>query len=315
VLSPALPPRFVRTVVDVHGQAGERWLSELPAQLATCAKRWCLHIGAPFELTYNYVAPAVAATGEEVVVKLSPPSNPELEPEATALRLAAGRGATRLLDADLSLGILLLERATPGTTLTALSLRDDAAATSAAATVMRRLWRPVPTDHPFPTIGRWARGFSRLRAAHDGGTGPLPESTVDAAEHLFAELSASATESVVLHGDLHHDNILAAEREPWLAIDPKGLVGEPAYEAGALLRNPYPQLLDAPDPGRLLSRRLDQLADELTLDRRRLHGWAYAQAVLSAVWSWEDHGAPTQFQRRCIELLEPSPQAGRRFLG
>ena len=74
---------------------------------------------------------------------------------------------------------------------------------------------------------------------------------------------------VVLHGDLHHFNILAAERQPWLAIDPKGVVGEPVYETGALLRNPWPDLLSLPDPGRILARRVDQLAEELGFDRAR----------------------------------------------
>jgi streptomycin 6-kinase len=97
-------------------------------------------------------------------------------------------------------------------------------------------------------------------------------------------------EPVLLHGDLHHENILAAGRQPWLAIDPKGLAGEPAYEIGALLRNPIPQLYTWPDLDRITARRIDQLAEELTLDRERLIGWGLAQAVLSAWWNVEDHG-------------------------
>jgi streptomycin 6-kinase len=110
---------------------------------------------------------------------------------------------------------------------------------------------------------------------------------------------------VLLHGDLHHENVLRSRREPWLAIDPKGVAGEPAYEAGALLRNPYPRLLEEPEPGRLASRRLDRLAGELKLDRSRLRDWAFAQAVLSAIWHLEDgdeDGWP--FAMACAELLE-----------
>ena len=80
---------------------------------------------------------------------------------------------------------------------------------------------------------------------------------------------------VLLHGDLHHDNILSAERAPWLAIDPKGLVGEPAYETGAWLRNSHPELLNSPHPARTLARRIDQLAAELNSERARIHGWAW----------------------------------------
>ncbi len=110
-------------------------------------------------------------------------------------------------------------------------------------------------------------------------------------------------EPVLLHGDLHHDNILAAEREPWLAIDPKGIVGEPAYEVGALLRNPLPGLLARPEPGRVLARRIEQLAAELGFDRARIRGWALAQAVLSAWWSYEDHGDGWRETIACAELL------------
>jgi streptomycin 6-kinase len=108
---------------------------------------------------------------------------------------------------------------------------------------------------------------------------------------------------VLLHGDLHHHNILSAERQPWLALDPKGVIGEPAYEVGALLRNPFPQILSLPGPGRLLARRVDQLAAELDFDRQRLVGWGIAQAVLAAWWSFEDHGHGWQGCLTCAELL------------
>jgi streptomycin 6-kinase len=145
--------------------------------------------------------------------------------------------------------------------------------------------------------------MKRLRERFDGGCGPFPPMLVETAEALFAELIESMDEAVLLHGDLHHENILSAERQPWLALDPKGLVGEPAYEVGALLRNPWPRLLDEPDPGRILDRRLDQLAEELGFDRGRLLGWGLAQAVLSAWWSFESHGHGWEFAIGCAELL------------
>ena len=117
-------------------------------------------------------------------------------------------------------------------------------------------------------------------------------------------LLASSAGPVLLHGDLHHENILSAARQPWLAIDPKGVCGEPAYEVGALLRNPMPRLLDHPAPARLLARRLDLLAEVLGIDRRRLAAWGYAQAVLSAWWSLEDHGRGWEPALRVAEWLE-----------
>ena len=100
-------------------------------------------------------------------------------------------------------------------------------------------------------------------------------------------------------GDLNHSNILAAERGPWLAIDPKWIVGEPEYEGAAFLRN---NLLDRPDPLRVLRRRVDQLAEEAELDTERMIGWGLADRVLSAWWSYEESGRPDDDDLACAAL-------------
>jgi streptomycin 6-kinase len=280
-----LPAHFIRTQLELYGEAGQAWLDHLPTLLNECAQRWSLTLLPPFtNLSYNYAAPAIGADGSAVVLKLGVP-NKELNTELEALRLYAGRGICRLLAADQEQGILLLERLRPGVMLS--TVPDDETATAIAAQVMRQLWRPAPVEHNFPTIARWAKGLERLRAEFNGGTGPFPAKLVEQAERLFVELVDSMGEPVLLHGDLHHFNILSAQREPWLAIDPKGLVGEPAYEIGALLRNPIRELmLDR----QVQTRRVDLLASELGVDRQRILGWSMAQAVLSAWWSYEDHG-------------------------
>lgn len=296
-----LPEQFTRTIVDLHEDAGVEWLNQLPQIIAECERRWSISVLPPFaNLSYNYVAPAMTADGREVVLKLGVP-NLELTREITALRYYDGRGIVQLLDSDPEKGILLLERLHPGTLLS--SLADDEQATSIAAAVMRRLWRPAPPEHPFPTVADWAGSLRKLRAQFAGETGPLPAQLVDAAERLFAELIDSMAEPVLLHGDLHHDNIMAAEREPWLALDPKGVIGEPAYEVGALLRNPIAQIASMPNLRGILARRVDQLAEELELDRDRLIGWGFAQAVLSAWWSIEDHNSGWQQSIVCAEQL------------
>jgi streptomycin 6-kinase len=291
----SVPDDFARTTVELYGDAGAAWLARLPALLAECEQRWSLTVGPPFvPLSYNYVAPAVRADGTEVVLKTGVP-NPELLTEIAALRLYDGRGIARLLDADPDQGILLLERLQPGTPLA--NLDDDEEATHIAAQVMRQLWRPVPPEHPFPSVAQRAAGLPRLRERFGGTSGPLPSTLVEMAETLFGELIGSMAEPVLLHGDLHHWNILTSEREPWLALDPKGIVGEPGYEIGPLLLNPTPQ------PGHVLARRIDQLAEELELDRERLRGWGLAHAVLSAWWSVEDHGHGWEEAITCAELL------------
>jgi len=284
----AIPDDFVRTQIDIHGAKGQDWLDRLPAILDSRARQWGLTLGPPFpHLSYNYAAPALRVDGAAVVVKACTPTD-EFPLESAAMRVYDGRGAARLLAVDPANQVMLLERLEPGTLL--LTLEDDEEAVGIAAGVMRALWRPVPSDHPFPSVADWGEGFARLRRRYDGGTGPFPSALVDEAERLFGELNASAGAPVVLHGDLHHYNILAAGARGWLAIDPKGLVGEPAYEVGAFLRNRLPLPLPNPEAGRITARRIDGFAAALGIDRARLRGWALSQAVLSAWWSLEDHG-------------------------
>ncbi|MEA2575816.1 MAG: streptomycin 6-kinase [Chloroflexia bacterium] len=285
---------------ELYGAAGLEWLDQLPDLLHYCAEWWSLTVQPPFLLSYNYVAPAIGSNGKELVLKVGFPSA-ELMTEIEALRLYDGHGIAQLIDSDRDRGVLLLERLKPGTPLS--QLRDDVQATSIATQVMRQLWRPVPQEHPFPTVGRWAVGLGRLRKHFGGGTGPFPTRLVEEAETLLSDLLASMSEQVLLHGDLHHFNILSAERQPWLAIDPKGLVGEPEYEVGAFMRNQLPESLAGPEARRLVARRLDQFAQELGLDRARLHGWTLAQAVLSAWWSVEDHGYGWEPAIALAELL------------
>jgi len=277
--------------------SGAVWLDSLPRLIAECEARWKITVGAPYSLSFNYVAPAVTSAGHAVVLKLGVPNN-GLRSEIQALEAYAGGAAVHLLDSDPERGIMLLERAQPGYALA--SLADDDQRTRAAAGVMRELWRPLPPNLQFPTAPHQAAGLSDLRKTFQGRTGPFPADLVDQAESLFRELLSSQEPSVLLHGDLHHFNILASQRRPWLAIDPKGLAGEPAYEVGALLRNPSPRLCT---DTQIQRRRVEVLHDELGFAKDRILGWGLAQAILSAWWNFEDSGTDWQWLCSCAEVL------------
>jgi len=281
-ISPILSERLT----SVYGDSGRDWIAGFPALLNRIRSEWDLAgIGATFPYVgYAWVAPVTLANGGKAVLKLAPPDK-EFASEIGALGIYAGRGAAKLLASDPAATALLLERLEPGTTLA--ELNDDILATEIAGQSFTRLFRPLPAGHSFPTIERWGQAFARVRAANDGGSGRFPPELFDPAERIYFELGAGQDEPMLLHGDLHHWNILRAEREPWLAIDPKGLAGEPAYEVGALLRN----RLDAgEDVLQLTLRRIAQLSEILGVDRERLKRWAFAQGVLSALWTFEDHG-------------------------
>lgn len=287
-MTESIPANFIQTMHEVYGAPGDAWIARLPGLLDALAARWGLRVQPPYPLSYNYVAPATRADGAPVVLKCGYP-NSELASEMAALAYYDGRGIARLLEKDERLGAMLLERVQPGTPLA--EMEDDEQATRIIAEVMRQLWRPIPENAGaiHPSAAGWAKGLGRLRETFGGGAGPFPTRLVEQAEALFAELLASSAEPVLLHGDLHHWNVLAAERSPWLALDPKGLIGEPAYEIGALMRNRWLENAARADLLRQADRRIAIVAETLELDPRRLRGWTVAQGVLSDWWTYEDH--------------------------
>jgi len=300
-----LPEDFVRFMRDVYGtEAANAWFQRLPSFLDECAQRWQLKLLPPFgNLSFHYVAPAVRADGTPVILKTCEFSD-EFEHGLAALRLFNGRGIARLLEFDEEKKVMLLERLQPGTMLASLVPEQDEQATSILAGVMRQLWRPAPAEHTFPTVEQLGQGLRRLRARYAGGYGPFPPHLVDEAMDLFTTLSVSAPQTMLLHGDLQHHNILRAG-DAWLAIDPKGVVGDPGFEVGASFYNPMPRILEVPDLERMLARRVAQLSEELGIERARIRGWGLAQSVLNA-WnivannqlSMNPHGI-----LRCAEIL------------
>jgi streptomycin 6-kinase len=320
-----LPPDFTARIAAVYPNGAE-WLDQLPALLEECVVRFSLTLGAPFPLSFNYVTRALRPDGGQVVLKLGPP-NRELSSEMAALAHWAGSGAPHLFYANQEAGVLIEELLWPGATLFDLFATgeiDDETATRRCAEVMQALWRPAPPDNNLLiTVDSWMAGLADLRRHFAGGTGPFPRRLVQMAEELYHSLQSSAAPPVILHGDLHHGNILycAGDSHPqnrpgrnagWLAIDPKGVIGEPAYEAGAWLRNPQPALSQTRSLKTLLARRVAIFAEMLALDPQRLLGWGMAQAVLSAWWDLEDTGnlgfGPTlEVAEALADLLSANP--------
>jgi len=295
-----IPQAYVQRTRTNWGEAGLAWLQQLPATLAACARQWALTLHPPFpNLSYNYVAPAERTDGVRVVIKAGFPQDREFLSEAEALRVFDGQGMVQLLEFDRQKRVMLLERVEPGITLRTVS--NPERVISIAVQVMRRLWQPVEAGHPFVTVEGWGKGFERHRRRYNGSSGPLPSVLFDRAEASYAELAQSMAAPMLLHGDLHHDNILTATRQAWLVIDPKGIVGEPAYETGPLLLNMFSR--EDPQAERVLARGITQLSEELGLDKQRIHGWALSRAVLSAIWDIEDTDQGGEEAIACAETL------------
>ena len=211
------------------------------------------------------------------------------------LRAFAGRGTVRVHDT--AEGASLLERLDPGESLADSALEDDAAMHVIAATIAAM--RPDARDLPLPGAADWGKGFARYRASGDVR---VPADLVEAAEGEYARLCATQSRVRLLHGDLHHGNVVRDARRGWVAIDAKGVFAEPEYEAGAALRNPWDRPEVFADPA-VIESRIAVLGRTLRFDEERMLSWAFAQAVLSVLWNIED-GVPVDPGDGCLALAQ-----------
>jgi len=265
---------------------GAAWLGRLPEILRSVERRWTLSVGAPFdnnEVSCAWVAPAVLADGTEAVLKIGMP-HLEAEHEAEGLRFWDGDPTVRLL-ADDDLGAMLLERCHPGTSLRAV---PEAEQDLVIAGLLRRLWRSPVAPHPFRPLSSLMKFWSdetlaNIKSWRDAGL-------VREGLRLFEELPRTAPKEVLLATDLHAGNVLWSRRLPWLVIDPKPFVGDPAYDVTQHLFNCSERLRS--DPVGLIHR----MGDLLDVDRGRIRLWTFARIAVDPPddWSHKDWVAITR---------------------
>jgi streptomycin 6-kinase len=268
-----VPDDLRRTITGWAGDEGRAWLAALPRLVAELADEWSLALGEPY-VPSGYTALALRATradGTPCVLKAGIPD--PLRREAEALDHYAGHAAVALLAHDRARDAMLLERCDPGTQL--LGEPDDVAS-SVVADTLAALWAPPRADHPFGTLAKSAaRWREQLRRVPDAVDPALRDEVLD----LLGWLLADPPPPMVLHGDLHAGNVLRATRRPWLAIDPKGVVGDPAFDLASAIRDRV-----TPENVR---RRFDILTGALPVDPVRVRAWTLALCVESAAWSAE----------------------------
>jgi streptomycin 6-kinase len=236
------------------------------------------------------VQAVVTDDGQEAVLKIQEPHR-ESEHEAAALELWAGDGAARLLAHDEERHALLLERCVPGTPL---SEAGQDAALDVFVELLPRLWKPAGT--PFRPLAEEAAWWLESLPASWGRVGrPFERWLLDAGLDALRELPPTQGEQVLLHQDLHADNVLAAQREPWLAIDPKPLAGEREFGLAPIVRS-----FELGDSRRDVLHRLDRLSSDLGLDRERARGWAIGQTL---AWSFDSeyHATHVETARWLLE--------------
>ncbi len=258
------------------GAEGTRWLAGLPRHIAELGQKWGLRVGPAFDQdgAASWVAAVELKDGSEAVLKITFPHD-EPRFEAHALRFLDGRGAVRLLQASEDGFSLLLERCLPGTDLWSLSEEEGNAV---ACRMLARMWREPDPSAPFISladyVAQWWDSLPRITAGAD-----YDEDVVAEAVARGRELAASQPRSVLLHGDFHPGNVLAARREPWLFIDPKPMVGEPAYDLAQWLYNRSRFVIQSDDAVAVLRQQIDRFATALGLSPARIAGWAFVKVL------------------------------------
>jgi streptomycin 6-kinase len=236
-----------------QSSAGRDWLRELPTRVRACVDRWGLNLEEPFQQSFvSIVFPARLADGSPRVLKIQYPDW-ESEHEAEALRLWNGQGAVRLFDFDPAHHALLLERS--------------------------RLW--VPAGTPFRSLSDESAGWlQELPVSWERAGRPFERQLLEATLEAMARLRVTQSEQVLVHQDLHGDNVLRAGREPWLVIDPKPLTGERAFSLAPIIRSS-----ELGHSRREVLHRLDTLTAALRVDRERARLWAMSQTL---AWGFAD---------------------------
>ncbi|MEV6046272.1 aminoglycoside phosphotransferase family protein [Streptomyces xanthochromogenes] len=275
----AMPEEFARSTVDREGDAGAAWLAELPAIVGELLERWgCVPDGDVMHGGVGVIVPVRRRNEESAVLKVSFP-HPGNVHEPDAFVAWNGCGAALLHERDDGRFAMLLERVQPSTLA---EVEDGDEIARVAGRLNRRLAIPAPPG--LPRLCEQADAWEKqLREDTEELSHPLPRQVLDAAVATVRELGRAQPDTLV-HGDLHARNILRAWREPWLAVDPKGYVGDPAYDGGTLLKSRALTLLEADDLPKAVHRVLDVFTEAAELDRGRVRRWAQFHAVQAAFW-------------------------------
>ncbi|HEX9379880.1 MAG TPA: aminoglycoside phosphotransferase family protein [Gaiellaceae bacterium] len=262
------------------------WLERVPDLAKECAEEWALRLGEPYLAgAAGYTVRADLPDGTPAVLKLIYPHR-ESEHEAEALALWNGEGAVRLLEYDEDRWALLIERCEPGTKLAEI---DADEALDVIVGLLPRLWKNA--GEPFHSLADEAVWWVEyLPREWERAGRPCERSLLDAATDALQQLSSSQGEQILLHQDLHGDNVLAAQREPWLTIDPKPLIGEREFSVAPIVRS-----FELGGTRADVLHRLDRLTSELGLDRERSRWWTIGQTV---AWAFD-----SRFQDQHLETV------------
>jgi streptomycin 6-kinase len=287
-----VPEAFAAATVAREGAAGQRWIDALPDRVRALCAQWNLVPDGLSMHGYLGLVVPVRRESELCVLKVSW-MNTAIPEEIAALRAWEGRGAVRLLAAEPAQGAMLLERLDHRQSLNDLGIAE---ALGIAGRLLRRLAIPAPDG--LPRLPAWAAETARTLPARWEQFGrPLPRRWLDQARELAVQLGGTCTRRLLVNYDLHYADVLAGRREPWLAVDPKVVAGDPEFGIAQLL---WRRLEDMEAQGGL-DRHFPLLVEAAELDPALARGWTLVRCV--DYWLWGVSVGFTYDPARCERIL------------
>lgn len=258
-----------KNIINIYGAEGKQWLDSLPDITAKIANQHNLSALTPVNnMTFNYVASGYQ-NDKPIILKIGM-NGKALTKEASCLKTFEKHAVAEVIAHDDNM--IIMQRAVPGNTLKDNFPDNDIDATKILCASIKELHKAsIPESHNFLSLSEL---FKTLDQKLD-----IPDEILSKAKHLRDKLLSTTKKEILLHGDLHHDNILK-NGDSWLVIDPKGFIGDPAFEPAAYLCNPIPELLQENKPCEIIENRINICSAELDIDSRRIADWLYAKSPI-----------------------------------
>lgn len=278
---------FENNIKNTWGKIGENWLLKLPSIIEVLAKQWSLvEIKAVDNMNLNYVALATQEGKTPVVLKISCDQALILD-EYKALKYFNGQGSIGVIDINVEYNALLLEQALPGTLLKQYNAINTSGTISIYTDVVKQLAKIPLSDENFKHVSQWCNAIDEITDQR------IDARLIGKSQQIKSFLLGSVEHEYVCHGDLHLENIIQHETN-WLAIDPKGIIGEIAFEAAAFDLINKKELRDVPNLPAKIIERVSCLANALDVNFNRLLAWIFLRLIISAQWFIEDNGDPSE---------------------
>ena len=286
---------LAQNAVNILGKNGKKWIANLPSTIQLLADYWKLTNIVPVNnMSYHYVALATCNNSRAVVVKIGFETKVTAAEKRALTYFGNNNVSIQLIDYHAKYNALLLEQAIPGNSLKSFYPNDDKFVIDCYVDTVRKLLNKSPLNlDGFCHISDWLKKLDQFKSDK------LPQDLLGKAIKLKNELLASITEEKLLHGDLHHDNILK-HNDSWLVIDPKGIIGETEFEMAAFDFIHATELTDLVKANKLFHERVQSIAEKSDLNANRIKEWVFVRLVLSAAWyieSKEDPGVPIKLAK------------------